>query len=114
QLLKEIEEASVALHQAKRELEALTAGHDAALAASERAAASAELLSIAERWLLRAAASRLATHAIERYRSKVEDPLVARAGALFAAATDGAFEGLRVDYGDDDHPILVAQRANGS
>ncbi len=70
-------------------------------------------MSIAEGWLLRATASRLATRAIERYRAKVQDPLVARAGVLFAAATNDAFAGLAVDYADNDQPMLVAQRRDG-
>jgi uncharacterized protein YhaN len=113
QLLKEIEEASVVHHQAKSSLEALVAGRDAALAAAERADASAELLSIAEAWLVRAVASRLAGRAIERYRAKVQDPLVTRAGALFATATEDIFAGLRIDYGKDDQPVLVAERRDG-
>jgi uncharacterized protein YhaN len=32
---------------------------------------------------------------------------------LFAKATGNAFSGLGVDYGDDDQPMLVAQRADG-
>jgi uncharacterized protein YhaN len=112
QLLKDIADAS-ALHQQKRgELDALLKGRDAGTAAAERAEANAELLSIAERWLLRSAASKLATHAIERHRAKIQDPLIARAGLLFAEATGHSFAGLGVAYGDDDQPMLVAQRAD--
>jgi uncharacterized protein YhaN len=113
QLLKDIADAS-AFHQQKRgELDVLLKGRDAGAAAAERAEANAELLSVAERWLLRSAASKLATHAIERHRAKVQDPLIARASLLFAKATGNAFSGLGVDYGDDDQPMLVAQRADG-
>jgi uncharacterized protein YhaN len=70
-------------------------------------------LSIAERWLLRAAASRLAARTIERHRAMVQDPLISRASTLFAMATDDAFTGLGVAYGADDQPILIAQRNNG-
>ncbi len=113
QLLKDIEDASVAQHRAQAALDALIVGRNAAQAAAERADASTELLAVAEAWLLRAAASRLAARAIERYRARVQDPLVARASTLFAAATDAAFSGLRVDYGEDDQPVLVAQRQGG-
>lgn len=113
QLLTEIEDASVAHHQARQALEALMAGRDAALAAAECADANAELLSIAESWLVRAVASKLAARAIERYRAKVQDPLVTRAGELFATATGNVFGGLRVDYGKDDQPVLVAERRDG-
>lgn len=112
-LLKDIEQALLAHHQAERALAELSAGRNAPAAATERSDASAELLSIAEGWVLRATASRLATRAIERYRAKVQDPLVARAGVLFAAATNDAFAGLAVDYADNDQPMLVAQRRDG-
>ena len=112
-MLKEIEAASAALHQAQTEREQLGRGRNAAAAAAERAEASAELLSIAERWLLRAAAARLASRAIERHRALVQDPLIDRAGALFQLATAQAFGGLGVDFGDDDQPMLVAKRSSG-
>jgi uncharacterized protein YhaN len=113
QLLKEIEAASAALHQAQADRDQLSRGRNAAAAAAERAEAGAELISIAERWLLRAAAARLATRAIERHRAQVQDPLIDRAGALFQVATARAFDGLGVDHGDDDQPMLVAKRSNG-
>jgi uncharacterized protein YhaN len=113
QLLDEIKEASAIEHQAKNERDTLLKGRDAAAAAAERAEASAELISIAERWLLRAAAARLAGRAIERHRAMVQDPLIARASTLFALASGEAFSGLGVDYGDDDQPVLVARRPDG-
>ena len=50
---------------------------------------------------------------IERYRKKSQDPVLARASALFAGLTLGSFEGLRVDYDDRDEPVLQAVRAGG-
>jgi chromosome segregation protein len=113
QLMEDIKRTSADLHQKQRDYEALTKGRDAAAAAAERAEAGVELVSIAERWLLRSAAARLATLAIEKHRAMVQDPLIARASNLFALATGGAFAGLGIDYGDDDRPALVAVRANG-
>ena len=110
QILNDIAEASALQHQKQRDLDDLMKGRDAAAAAAERAEASAELLSIAERWLLRSAAVRLATRAIEKHRAMVQDPLIARASALFATATGDAFMGLGIDYGDDSGPVLVARR----
>jgi len=113
QVLKDIEAASAVHHQEQTAFEALMRGRNVAAAAAERADASAELLEIAESWLLRAAASRLATRTIERYRARVQDPLIARVGTLFATATRNGFAGLGVEYGDDDQPSLVAQRVDG-
>jgi len=113
QLLQDIAAASAVLQQKKSERDTLLQGRDANAAASERAQASAELLSIAQNWLLRAAAARLAGRAIERHRARMQDPLIARAGDLFAAASDSAFAGLVIDYGDDDQPELKARRSDG-
>jgi chromosome segregation protein len=91
----------------------LPKGRDAAAAAAERAEANAELVSVAERRLLRSATARLAGLAIERHRARVQDPLIARASTLFATATGAAFAGLAVELGDGDRPVLKAQRAAG-
>jgi chromosome segregation protein len=113
QLIKDIAEATAIARDKMKELDALLKGRNAPAAATERAEAGAELLSIAERWLLRAAASKLASRTIELHRAKVQDPLIARASTLFAMATDAAFGGLAIAYGDDDQPVLVAQRRDG-
>jgi chromosome segregation protein len=113
QLLKEIAEASALHHDRKTQLDALLQGRNAAAHAAERAEAGAELVAIAGRWLVRAAAAKLATRAIERHRAMVQDPLIARASILFAMATNGAFDGLVIAYGDDDQPELKAKRRGG-
>lgn len=112
QLLKQIETASAAWHQACTDRDQLSRGRNAAAAAAARADADAELLGIAERWLLQAAAAKLAGRAVERHRQRVQDPLITRAGELFALATAGAFAGLGVDFDDDDRPVLVTRRGN--
>lgn len=112
QLLKDITDASALNHQKQSELSILLKGRDAGTAAAERAEANAELLSIAERWLLRSAAIRLAARTIERHRAMVQDPLISRASMLFAMATSDAFTGLGIDYGTDDQPLLVARRTD--
>jgi len=112
-LLKDISDASATLYQHQRELEMLTKGRDAAGAAVRRREAAAELIGIAESWLLRAASALLARRVVELHRAKVQDPMVARAGELFALATADAFAGLGIDYGDQDEPTLVARRTSG-
>ncbi len=112
-LLHEIGEAASATRAARERAEALSRGRDAAGAAQERKEAAAELIEIAERWIVRQAAARLATRAIERHRAAAQDPLMARAGELFSVASAGAFSGLGADYDEADRPVLVALRANG-
>jgi chromosome segregation protein len=113
QLLRDIAAASALHHQQRRELETLAKGRNAAAAAARRAEAGAEIVSIAEDWLLKSAAAQLARRAIDLHRSKVQDPMIARASDLFAMATAGAFAGLGIDYGDEDQPVLVARRPGG-
>lgn len=110
ELLREITTASAVCHQKRIELETLLKGRNAVSHVAERAEANAELLSIADRWLLRSAAARLAGRAIEHHRAKLQNPLIARASELFTTVTGGSFSGLGVDY-DDDQPVLVAQRS---
>jgi uncharacterized protein YhaN len=111
QLLTEIADVSADKQQKKADLDALVAGRNGDAAAAERAT-DADILSIAGSWLRRAAAVRLGALAIERHRSKVQDPLVTLAGSLFSEATNRNFAGLAVDYGDDDQPTLVARRCS--
>jgi len=113
QLLTEIADASADKHQKKANLDALVVGRNAEAAAAERSAANADILAVSEAWLRRAAAARLGALAIERHRSKVQDPLITLAGKLFSEATNQAFAELAIDYGDDDQPTLVARRSSG-
>jgi len=48
---------------------------------------------------------------IERYRSKSQGPVLARASSLFSALTLGSFDGLAVDYDDRDEPVLKGVRS---
>jgi len=114
QVFADLSEVLKRLHEAEQKRDALTQGHDAAGAASDKAEAASELLDVAGRWLQRAAAAKLAARAIERHRAAVQDPLLARASALFAIATDGGFRELGVDYDKDDAPTLVGLRENAS
>jgi uncharacterized protein YhaN len=112
-LLHEIGEAAGVSRDAEARLDALSQGRDAAGAARDRQEAAGELIDIAERWIVRQAAARLATRAIERHRAAAQDPLVTRAGELFAKATAEGFAGLGTDYDEADRPVLVARRCEG-
>ena len=111
--LQAIPVAARAAHDAQAECDALSRGRDAAGAARERMEARGELMDIAERWLIRQSAARLAARAIERHRKAAQDPLVKRAGALFHIASGGSFAGLATDYDEADRPMLSAQREEG-
>ncbi len=74
----------------------------------------AALGAAAERFIETAGAAALLRWLIERYRAEAQAPLLRRAGSLFASVTSGAFDGLALDYGDDDRPRIVAVRADGT
>lgn len=113
QLLSEIKVAVGFEQDARRAFETLAAGRNASAAAQQKQEAAAELLDVARRWLVRMTAARLAGQAIERHRRTSQDPVIARASALFAHATDGAFEALGVRFADDDQPSFAAIRSGG-
>lgn len=113
QLMKDITAAATDHYHKQTELDALLKGRNAAALTVERAEANVELLSIAERWLLRSVAVRLAGRTIERHRATLQNPLISRAGELFATVTASSFSGLGIDYGDEDQPVLVARRDTG-
>src|SRR5208337_3264334 len=59
------------------------------------------------------ASSALLGAALDRHRAARRDPLMTRAGAIFALLTGGAFAGLDQAFGDDDELQLVGMRRNG-
>ncbi|HSV00192.1 MAG TPA: chromosome segregation protein SMC, partial [Roseiarcus sp.] len=86
-------------------------GAEAAL--QQRRNAEAELVEAARRWAVLKAASALLGGALERHRAMRRDPLMTRAGEVFATLTGGAFVGLDQGFYDDDQAKLEACRANG-
>lgn len=91
-------------------------------AASQSAAADAQqtafettaaLAQAAEEHIQAASAAALLRWMLDRHRTTNQAPLIARAGVLFAEVTGGAFTGLTVGYGNDDRPIILAQRSGG-
>jgi chromosome segregation protein len=112
-LVQEIEIAGARLSDAHAALADLEKGHDAASALTRSTEAAGDMADIARRYLVRVASARLAARAIERRRAAVQDPVVARAGEMFARITGGSFAGLKIDYDDKDRAVLVGRRADG-
>ncbi len=105
-------------HRAQRALmlqrrEELEAGVGAEEAWQQRRNAEAELLETARRWAVLKAASALLGGALDRHRAARRDPLMTRAGAIFALLTGGAFASLDQAFGDDDELQLVGVRRSG-
>jgi uncharacterized protein YhaN len=89
-------------------------GGDGAARAAERVQEIlARLRGHVEQYTRARLASVLLQREIERYRAENQDPLLARAGQLFADLTIGRYSGLRTDFDDREQPILVGLRADG-
>ncbi len=99
--------------RAERRRAELEGGSGAELAAAERKAAEADLQAASRSWAVLRLAGLMLGQAVARHRAGQQDPLVARAGALFRALTGGAFTGLAQTYDEADTPKLAGQRAGG-
>jgi hypothetical protein len=73
---------------------------------------AAGLAALASDYARLEAAHLLVTLAIERHRSRYQDPLISRASHLFAALTGQSFACLALDYRDDVLTLATA-RADG-
>lgn len=82
-------------------------------AIADRECAASDMHLVAERWLETVLARDLLTEAIARVRAQQQDPLIARAGALFALTTKGAYQGIDADVDEDGRPVVVGLRAGG-
>jgi uncharacterized protein YhaN len=98
---------------ARSALKSLDGGDRAAAAAEQAASALAEIRSGAEAYVRLRLSSDLLRRAIETYRERNQGPLLSRAGSFFSSLTLGRFSGLKSEYDEQGHPILVGVRAGG-
>lgn len=109
----EIEAAILAEKAAKDDLAAYLSQSEVNHAVAEREAAAAQMHLALERYLELSVARELVTSAMATIRAEQQDPLIARAGELFAATTLGEFAGIETDIDEKGHPVVVGRRANG-
>jgi uncharacterized protein YhaN len=110
-------EAAKAVDLARQSLRAMELREGVGEAAWQARDAGRDMADIAQRWLRLRAAGFLLARSVDLYRDANQAPLVRRAGALLAdIAGNGAnpIAGLKVEYGDDDQPVLVGVRRDGS
>ena len=109
--------AAQAVTTAETTLRTLRAREGVGEAAQEAHDAAAEMLGHVERWLRLKTASIVLSRAVERYRTANQHPLVRRASEIFAAVAgtgSNPIIRLSVDYADEDDPVLVGFRRDGS
>ncbi|PNG25812.1 YhaN family protein [Methylocella silvestris] len=113
-LEQSVEEARAALQDRSRESAALAAHESVNAAVCGRERATAQMHETLERYVEIALAEELLREAMDKMRDQQKDPLIARAGTLFSAATRGAFSGVGTDVNKEGAPIVVGRRAGGA
>jgi len=106
--------ALLAQHDAKKQLQAHDDSTGAEKAAFNREAAKAEMATEARRWAVLKIASLMVGAGLERHRQRRQDPLLARAGEIFADLTSGRYQGLKQDFAEDEKLHLLALRHDGA
>jgi uncharacterized protein YhaN len=112
-LEREAQEVFAAHAQAVRERAAAEQSMGAEVAAQQRSSAAAELMAASREWAVLKLGALLVGTAIDRRRETQHDPLMARAGDLFAMLTGRSFVGVGQAYDERDTPQLVGLRPTG-
>ncbi|KAK0341047.1 hypothetical protein LTR94_028017, partial [Friedmanniomyces endolithicus] len=87
-------------------------GHSAADAQADAEAARAEMSVQAEAYLMKRTQAVMLRWAIEKYRKRHQDPLLARASTIFETLTLGRYKGLDADM-QDSRPRLIGLCEDG-
>lgn len=88
-------------------------GASALEAAEEAQSIIADLRPLAERYLQLRLATIVLQKSIDRYRDENQNPIIKRSSEIFAELTLSSFAALKVDYDDNDNPILLGARPTG-
>jgi uncharacterized protein YhaN len=98
---------------ARAELKRMDGRADAAAHAEEAEHLLARLESQVEQYARTKIAAVLLARTIEQYREKHQGPLIERASVFFNRMTVNAFRGMRAEYDEKGHPVLVGIRSAG-
>lgn len=112
-LMDENRELGGAINELRTKLKVLESGRGAADFAQEMQDAKADLEACAERWMVLKTATFILRRGIERFREEQQGPVLAKARDVFSNLTLGGFVGFRVDYDEQDNPILLGVRPDG-
>lgn len=99
---------------AEKGLEMMRGESHAAEAAAEASEALARVRAQVERYCRARLAHAVLAQEIERFRDENQGPLLARASALFARLTLGAFTSVRAEIDEQDRTSLSCVRAGGA
>lgn len=114
QLEADAETAILAQKSAQDALDQYAAESGVNQAVADRESAAARMQAAVERYVELTVARALITKAIDRVRSEQQDPLVSRAGELFAFTTRGEFAAIDTDIDEKGLPVVVGRRQTGA
>ncbi len=109
----ELETAILEEKTARDAVSAFASEKEVTRAVAERESATAEMHAAIERHLELSLASELVNDAMAEVRAERQDPLIARAGGLFAAMTRNEFVGIDTDIDEHGKPVVIGKRASG-
>lgn len=112
-LREDRDRAHEAAFEAREDLARAEGSDTAGQAAEEAQQHLAAARDLAERYAVAKLSSRLLRETIERYRTKHQGPMLARANELFPLLTRETFTELYMDWNDAEEPILVGRDASG-
>lgn len=112
-LEKRRDEQATRLGEQKAELARLDGSATAAQAAADVEIAAAALVEDTEEYLRLEIARAVLRRQMEEFRDAQQDPVLARAGGLFAELTLGRFTGLELDPDGDSPTVLARSAARG-
>ncbi len=110
QLEKEKSEVSETIGAERTELRRMEGSSQAAQSQEQVEQLLARIRDDAEQYVRLRLASSVLSRSIERFRGASQEPVLRRASELFGELTLGSFEGLRADYDDQGHAVLVGVR----
>jgi uncharacterized protein YhaN len=113
ELEREMQEIFAAHSEAARQRAQAEQGMGAEVAVQQQSSAEAELLAASREWLRLKFGALLVATAIGRRRAEESDPLLTRAGILFAMLTGNSFSGIGQEFDEHDAPRLVGRRPTG-
>jgi uncharacterized protein YhaN len=113
QMDTDIEAAITSLKDRRHDLEPFEAEASVNTAVGQRESAAAEMHGIISRYMDLTLARALLQNAVNRVRNETQDPLLRRAGELFACVTRGSFSGIGTDIDAKGAPVVIGRRPSG-
>ncbi|WP_281977528.1 ATP-binding protein [Pseudorhizobium flavum] len=113
QLIERMNRLGIAKADNERRRRELETGVGAERAVFQKLAAETEAKELARRWVVLKLAASLLSSSMESYRERQADPVMKRAGELFAGLTGDRFSRLLQLYDDQDELQLAVERQTG-